>query len=275
MNKKLNISVIIRVFNRLDDLKICLETIRKHWLGANYFIIVVGNGKALGFDIDSSTQQLSDRCIQLDTNAGHLKGNSQLLQEGMKHIPADSDFTVILEADTWIFSDAVILKYTEKLKREKAVWASANWIEKYHSLALDFALMDSNFLKNNPQIFDFTVHAESFVCNYLRHSGNNYCYMTECMPVHIPSFMRRFYNPFKGRMRSFTIPQMVTHHIEDLPKGMEDKKLQANIMLNRAEFPTPLNSDLKTAHCKLRMIEILMKITPRSRWIKAQKERKL
>jgi len=275
MNKKLNISVIIRVFNRLDDLKICLETIRKHWLGANYFVIVVGNGKAFGHQIESSTQQLADKCIQLESNAGHLKGNSQLLQEGLKHLPDNSDFNVILEADTWIFSDAVILKYAEKLKSEKMVWASANWIEKYHSLALDFALIDSSFLKNNPQIFDFTVHAESFVSNYLRHSNNKYCYITECMPVHIPSFMRRFYNPFKGRMRSFTAPQMVTHHIEDLPNGMEDKKLQANIMLNRVEFPSNQSSNFKIAHLKLKIIEFLMKITPRSRWIKAQKERKL
>lgn len=275
MSHPLRITVIVRVFDRLDDLHICLDVLRRHWTNAEYHVIVVSNGKADGFTVPPATAALAGRVIELERNAGHLRGNAQLLQEGIRHLPADSEFTVILEADTWIFSDAIVLRYCEHMRRKNAVWASAEWIEKNHSLALDFALIDSRWLSANPGVFDFSVHAEAFVCNYLRRTRAAYLFVEECMPVHVPRAVRWLYNPFHGRMRCFTAARMVTHHVEDLPDGMEGKQTQANITLNRREFPVRPEIRLAAEHRKLRMIEFLVKIAPRSRWLKAKRERSL
>ncbi len=79
----MNITILIRVYDRLEDLKICIEAIRKHWNLNEYYILVVSNGKAGGFLIPENIKKISDKVIELPTNSGHIKGNSQLLSRGI------------------------------------------------------------------------------------------------------------------------------------------------------------------------------------------------
>lgn len=268
----MKICVLIRVYNRLTDLYENLEVIRSCWNLNDYFVIVIANGKDSGFVLTEKTE-LIDKLVYLDQNSGHLSGNSQLLLEGIKHIPQDCDFTVLLEADTWIFDDKIIDKYINLLQKNSAVWASSEWLEKYFSLGLDFAVVKTEILKAHPEIFRFEKHAESFVCNFLIRNKMKYIYIKEMMPVHIPKLMRHFYNPFGGRNRSFIKGKMTTHHLEDLKNGLEDKKKIANIMLGYHKYPNGNLLIIKLGNMFLNLIRILTIIMPRSKWIKAKKMR--
>jgi glycosyltransferase involved in cell wall biosynthesis len=271
----MNINVIVRVYDRLQDLEICLATIRRYWTRHHYEIILVSNGLKDGYRIPESCRKKVDKTFELETNAGHRRGNSQLLLAGMNGLKEENGYTIILEADTWIFSDKLIDTYIGKMEKEGAVWASAEWIEKYHSLALDFAIARTAFIKDNPALFDFTVHAESHVCNYLRGLGQKYLFITECMPTHLPNLVRCFYNRFEGRNRSFIRALMITHHLEDLPGGLEEKKALANVALGRKEFEVQSQGQraIRMGNLILRIFEFFVKIAPRSRWIKAKEER--
>jgi hypothetical protein len=90
------------------------------------------------------------------------------------------------------------------------------------------------------------------------------------MPTHVPKMMRYFYNPFGGRNRSFCKAKMVTHHLEDLKHGLNEKKVLSNCMLNDFEFETPFQIKVKIEHLKLQLLELIMKIAPRSKWIKSK-----
>lgn len=171
---KAKISILIRVYDRLEDLNYNLKIIRDTWKLFDYYIIVVSNGKSNGFNILQESIPLIDKLVILEENAGHRKGNSQLLLEGIKYIPDDSDLTLILEADTWVYSDKIILKYSELLNQNKdIVWASADWYDKYHALATDIALIKSQFIKETPELFDFDLFPECHVCNVVIASKNS------------------------------------------------------------------------------------------------------
>ena len=258
----------------MEDLKVCLSVIRKFWKSNPYHVLVMSNGLADGHVVPPECSALADETIEVPTNPGHLKGNAELLKEGIARVASDCDHVILLEADTWIFTDRIINKYLKRLREEKAVWASAEWIEKYNSLGLDFVIADQHFLRANPKIFDFTEHAECYVCNYLRTHSAKYLFVKECMPTHLPKVVRRFYNPFGGRNRSFSRALMVTHHIEDLSGGLAEKKALANIVLGRMEFETPLHINIKKDKLKLRLAETIAKLAPRSKWIKPKKARK-
>jgi len=176
--------------------------------------------------------------VELTHNAGHLSGNAQLILAGLPHIPASCRYTVLLEADTWVFSDALVQAYARRLAAGSAVWASAEWIEKHWSLGLDFALAETAYLQAHPEVFHFTTDAESWVCNRLRDEGRRFLYLTENMPVHQPKFLKFFGRHHGGRFRSFPRAGMVTHHVEDLPHGLETKQYLANVCLGRRDFPS-------------------------------------
>ncbi|MBD3232461.1 MAG: hypothetical protein GF315_01915 [candidate division Zixibacteria bacterium] len=267
--------VFIRVCHRMEDLRILVDIIRKHWTNGSYFILIASNGKSLGYDIPPEVKNSVDKTVELQDNLGHKAGDGMLLQSGLQFIPDSCEYTILLQADTWIFDDGLISKYIEKLKKTSSVWASAEWIEKYWSLAVDFAIVNTSFLKSSPDILNFTEHPESSVCNYLLDNSQNFIYINECMPVHRPNIMKGFYNAYGGRFRSFPEAKMVTHHIEDLPDGIEDKKLLANICLNRDVFDVESRVNIATEHKKLRMVMKLASILPRSRWFNKKKRRNL
>lgn len=231
----MKITVLIRVYDRLEDLKQNLQIIRNTWTQNDYYIIVVSNGKSNGFHIDADCYSLIDKLVILEENAGHRKGNSQLLLEGIKYIPDYTAFTLILEADTWVYQDTLITKYTNLLAaHKKKVWASADWYDKYYALATDFAIIKTDFVKQHPELFDFDLFPECHVCNIVHNSGREFIWITENMPVHIPSYVPFGYpyvpNIKEKRFYVFPKSRTVTHHIEFLKHGIEDKKRYFNIV---------------------------------------------
>lgn len=233
---KEKIALLIRVYDRVEDLKYNLEIIRKSWTNADYYIIVVSNGYPNGFVIDESSKQYIDKLVILEQNAGHKKGNSQLLLEGIKYIPADCKYTIILEADTWIYTDQVILKYANLMnKRSEVVWCSADWYDKDYALATDIAIIKSDFIIQNPGLFDFELYPESHIANFLRDHNGKFEWIRENMPVHIPSYVPKYpyiNDPSNKRFYIFPKAKMVTHHIEFLKGGMDQKKRYFNIVVD-------------------------------------------
>ncbi len=219
------IIVIIRVYDRIEDLKYCLQVIRKTWLANDYNICVVSNGKSAGYTITEDILEYADRSIILENNIGHLKGNSQLLLAGFDNVEISSyDYCVILEADTWLYTDKIITKYTEQMENTGAVWASAQWYDRFYSLATDFAIIKADFLSDNRAIFDFSTFPECYVCNYLLDNGYKYITIKENENVHIPGYLKAWPFTYKGRFCVFPRSRMITHHIEHLNGGMLEKK---------------------------------------------------
>lgn len=233
----MKIAVLIRVYDRIEDLKYNLQIIRDTWKSNDYYIIVVSNGKHKGYEVAPESLKLIDQFVLLEHNAGHRKGNSQLLMEGMKFIPDDCDFTLILEADTWLYGDVIITKYAHLLsKAQDVVWASADWYDKYYALATDIALIKTNYIKKNPGIFDFELFPECHIANFLRDTNVGFMWITENMPVHVPGYVRFAYpyvpNIKERRFYVFPKSKMATHHIEYLKGGMAQKKRYFNILAN-------------------------------------------
>ena len=232
MATKIKIAVLIRVYDRVEDLGYNLKIISDTWKENDYYVIVVSNGKSKGYDIDPSLHKYIDKFVILETNEGHLKGNSQLLRDGAKYIPADCNFTLILEADTWLYGDSLISKYADILAKSDIVWASADWYDKYIAVATDFALIKSGYIKNNPNLFEFGLYPECYISNYMRDHGDKSVWITENMPVHVPSYAFKYPYVHNHERRFYAFPKakMVTHHIEYLKGGMKQKKEYFNII---------------------------------------------
>ncbi|MDR1810575.1 MAG: hypothetical protein LBR34_09285 [Prevotella sp.] len=234
------VAILIRVYDRIEDLKYNLQIIVDTWRRYDYYIIVVGNGYRDGYAIDNESKKFIDRLIMLDENVGHRKGNSQLLQEGVRYIPRDCEYTVILEADTWMYKDKLIKEYIDEMEDvPEIVWASADWYDKQYGLATDFAIIKTDFIRKHPRLFDFERYPECYIANYLRDANAQFVWIAENMPVHVPSYvlMYPYVNDRKER-RFFVFPQskMVTHHVEFLRKGMAQKKRYFNIVSNSDYF---------------------------------------
>lgn len=229
---KEKICVIIRVYNRIQDIEYNLEIIRKTWTINNYYVIVSCNGEQDGYLMTEKIQSLSDKIVRYDGNSGHLQGNSLLLLQALPYIPSDCEFTLLLEADTWLYQDKLICKYIEKLRIRNAVWASAKWYDRFYSLATDFAIVNTDFLEKNKSVLEFGIYPETYVASYLRNVGAVWVYITENMPVFIPSYMRSFPYAPRGRFYVYPFSNMVTHHVEHYVLGMKNKKKNFNALSN-------------------------------------------
>ncbi|MBF0575414.1 glycosyltransferase [Dysgonomonas sp. GY617] len=233
---KRRVAILIRVYDRIEDLKYNLQIIRRTWTEFDYHIIVISNGYPDGYRINAESVSLIDNLIVLEHNAGHKKGNSQLLIEGQKYIPVDCDYTVILEADTWMYTDRTVKEYVEFMEEASSVvWSSADWYDKDYALAVDFAVIKSDFIRQNPKLFDFEIYPECYIANYLRDANVRFKWITENMPVHVPSYVSRYpYVDDSTQRRFYVFPKskMVTHHIEFLKGGMPQKKRYFNTVAN-------------------------------------------
>lgn len=235
----MKIAILIRVYNRIEDLKHNLQIIKDTWKQNEYYIIVISNGAEKGYFVDDSSKDKIDKLVVLDKNSGHMSGSNQLLNEGVKHIPTDCKYTLILEADTWLYGDSIITKYTNILANSDSVWASANWYDKYHALAVDYAIMDSEYIKKNTQLFDFGDFPECYIANCLRDTNSNFTLITENMPVHVPSYVAKYPYVNNKHRRFYVFPKakMATHHIEELKDGFATKKRYFNIVSGYNYFP--------------------------------------
>jgi hypothetical protein len=230
------ICVLIRVYNRVEDLKYCIDIIRDSWNQHQYFIMVVFNGRGDGYLIDEETLGKIDLLLEIENNIGHFSGNSQLLLAGLPLIPADCQYTIILEADTWIYGDSLIQKYVSKMGEHGAVWASAQFFRYTLNLATDFAIIQTAFVKLHPDIFQFDRTPEYYVAKYIKDIGEKFIYITENMPVNLPRYVKKY--PFAPTGRFFTFPagKMVTHHVETLANGMTEKKFYFNLATDTNYF---------------------------------------
>ena len=269
MRKK--VSVIIRVYDRIDDLEHNLHIISQLWTKHDYHITVVFNGQEAGYTLTKTIIENSSYIINLEKNAGHLKGNSQLILEAHKQT-IESDFTILLEADTWLMNDTIIDTYINKLSSNDAVWASSEWVEARWSLGLDFILMKSSFFKQEGQsLFTFEKRPEMSICETLLEKQFPFIYITELMPVHRPSLLKSIYNADGGRIRLFPRAYALTHHIENLKGGMNEKLYLADIMLAKPFFTNSSSIHLRIQNIKYRFIEFILRFTPRSTWFKKKR----
>jgi hypothetical protein len=266
------VAVLVRVHHRMADLEICVRTIRRRWTDRAYEVLVVSNGTAVGIPVPDAVRRDAD-VVEVAANPGHLAGNALLLREGLSRLSGRTTHVVLLEADTWLFSDLLVSRYLERMTGEGAVWASAAWLDRYDSLALDFAVADIAFLREHPRIFAFDQHPESHVAEVLDQVGGRYLWIEELMPVHVPRILRRLIPDGKGRFRSFPEGPMVTHHVEDLPGGLLQKMQEANIATGRMEFDVAMNVDPARARQKLVRLRRLARLAPRSAWVRRRRRR--
>lgn len=267
----MKVAILIRVYNRVEDLKHNLQIISDTWKENDYYTIVVSNGKSNGYEVTPDSLPLIDKMVILEENAGHRRGNSQLLMEGIKYIPSDCKYTLILEADTWMYGDRIISKYTSLLdKSDFAVWASADWYDKYYALATDFAIIKTQYIIKNPGIFDFELFPECHISNFLRDTNAGYLWIKENMPVHVPSYVKYKYpyipNIKEGRFYVFPKSKTVTHHIEYLKGGMEQKKRYFNIIANDDYFTDIKSNNKSWNRLKMRFWIGLSKLLVKRSW---------
>jgi hypothetical protein len=138
--------------------------------------------------------------------------------------------------------DTVISKYIKLLSEDNdTVWASADWYDKYYALATDFAVIKTDYIRDNPGIFDFELYPECHIANHLRDTNRKFIWIRENMPVHVPSYVKYKYpyvpNIKEGRFYVFPKSKTATHHIEYLKGGMEQKKRYFNILADTDFFP--------------------------------------
>lgn len=270
---KKNIAVIIRVYDRIEDLKYNVQIINDLWKEHNYKIFIVFNGKSNGYILDSFIENKVEKIITLDENAGHLEGNSQLLLEGMKYINLNLyDNLIILEADTWIMGDKLITKYIDKLNYRNAVWASSEWVENRYSVGVDFAIIDAKFISEHyKNMFKFTTMAEMWMAEYMLSISAKFIFIKELMPVHRPSLIKAIYNADGGRIRVFPFGNMVTHHIENLNGGLEKKKELADIVYKNNYFTNNPILKININHFLYKLLNYSLMFIPKSSWIKNKK----
>ena len=213
--------------------------------------------------------------IELSGNPGHKHGASLLLTNSINAIPDEYEYLVILEADTWLLSDNILNKYVNRLDENKdAVWAGANWIDKYHSTALDFAIIRLNFIKRHLNLLEFSANdsIESRLYTDIHRLGKKVIEIEEAYPVHLPKAMPVSIQAWGRRRRVFPGVPMVTHHIEDLKGGIEEKKDIANKTIGHKIFPASGSAlAVKLYRSTYRFYKAVLKITPKSRWVKGRR----
>jgi hypothetical protein len=260
------VCIIIRIYNRVEDLGYCIDIIHDTWKLLDYYIIVVANGSSNGFVVDNNIKDKADKFVDIKFNAGHYKGNAQLLQEALPQIPEDCEYTVLLEADTWLYGDIIIKKYIEKLDAAGAVWASSQFFTYALNLATDFAVVKSEFLKSHPGVIDFEGLAEYHVAHFLKKRGFTFIYMDEIKPVNLPKYIRWFPYAPAGRFNIFPKAKMVTHHTEELSGGMNQKKAYFNAIAGNDYFDIKIKKPAKNLIRGLSIAVAVSYIFPHKGW---------
>jgi hypothetical protein len=264
----MDVCVLVRVHSRMADLEVCLRAIRGHWHRHSYRVIVLSTGRHDGFAVPPSVAAAGVDIVEIDQNPGHVAGTSLLLQEGVAHVPEGCRYTILLEADTWVHDDEVLDAYISRMNDGGAVWASAEWVEKLGSLAIDCAIVQSAFLRGHPGLITFSSRAELHVARYMAGARAPVLRVPEHMPVHVPRVLRRLVPAPQGRFRCFPAGAMVTHHVEDLAGGIAEKQRWANATLGRMEYDVPGCEHLARDHRRLVWLQRLARIVPRSSWIR-------
>lgn len=227
----MNISVVFRVYNRLADVEANLALARKFWTRHNYEFLVVTNGS-----LPAHLGARFDKCVQVVENRGHILGAKDLLTTAFPHIRPESDYVIFVEADFWLLDDRLIDRCVAQMRERGLVFMASNWIASRHSLACDFCIVENKIWEQWPDLFDFPSNPEQWLGCYCVNHGLSYAFIRELCPVHVPTCLQWLVHTPHSRFRIFPKGPALTHHIEDLPQGMETKKGYANSLAPGA-FP--------------------------------------
>lgn len=268
------IPVLIRVFDRMSDLECNVAVIRRCWQDRKYPIFIVSNGSKLGFGVPESVRNDAE-IIELSENPGHFHGASQLLMTGISAVPLQYKYLVILEADTWLLSDRILRKYIDTMEKDNdVVICAANWIDKYHSTAIDCAIIRLSFFRQHLELFDFGNgdSIESRLYSDVIGFGKKVVTIKEAYPTVLPKAMPFNVQADGRRRRVFPRMPMVTHHIENLSGGVEEKKIIADKTAGKSIFASSRGRvELMCCPMMYRLYEWILIITPKSRWFKGRK----
>jgi len=258
----------------MEDLALNIEVILSQWKRGVYPIYAAFNGHTAGIRLPE-TALTHAKIIQVDDNPGHKGGALRLLLEGLTALPTECEFAVTLEADSWLLDDAIISKYLGIMKSESGiVWAAGNWVDKHHSLAVDFALVRLSFIREFHHLIAFTDHIESRLYTLIQSLGFKSLIIKEVNPTHIPKAMPLVLQASGRRRRAFPRGPMVTHHIEDLPGGMAEKRRIANRTAGKVIFAGEFSESALTialCHYGYLAYEKLLALVPKSRWMRGRK----
>ncbi len=236
-----NIAVVIRTYSRISDTVELVKIIKDLWKKHNYTLFIAHNGKKDGFILPQEVLEYAE-IIEVENNLGHRTGAKSLVNVGYSHIKNLNNFDYILfiESDFWLLDDNIIHK---AIQADKDISTSI-WIEKRQSLGVDFFLVKKYFIDAYPNLLDWQASPETDMRDAFRLSKGSLYIFNELRPIHAPSLMRKtmkslFKNTYYegGRFRLFLDAPALTHHIEDLEKGMETKKNLANTLLGKKYFP--------------------------------------
>lgn len=261
------VSIAIRVYNRLADLECIVDVIKNTWKGNEYDIYIISNGENNGYKVSKKVEMSVYKIVRLCKNTGHQSGSSQLLLAFWDNLNFKKyDYSIIIEADTWMFGDKIICKYIKKMNETpSAVYAAAKWYDKYYSLATDFAIIRTSFLKDNRDLFRFNDKAECHMANYVKDSGKKFIYIRENMLPHPPTYIKSYPYTQKGRIVCFPLSKMVTHHIEMLNGGLDEKKRLFNVVSN-SEFFKNINKPKRFEKLRIVFFFCLSKFFIRRTW---------
>ena len=247
VSERENVAVIMRLYSRLLDAEGLVRIINTTWTRHNYTLFVAHNGAGDGF-VASDALRAAGHYVPVATNAGHIGGATALVQAGYRAARACGDFSAYLfiEADFWLVGDALIDEALSSMRREERPVASTIWVERNHSLAVDFLLMDGAFLRDNPELLDWDDHPEQYLSARLYPDR---VHIIECLrPTHVPGLLRLMI-PFgartsvKGRFRLFPKAPALTHHLENLSanplRAIAIKRGLANTLAGRRVFDDP------------------------------------
>ncbi len=235
-----NIAVIIRVFSRVQDTKCLVEIIKKKWTTHNYTLFVAFNGASAGHKLDDYVYE-NAQVLEVNNNSGHRTGARDLVQNAYNHIKNDNNFDYLLfvESDFWLLDERLIL---EGIESDKDL-ATTIWIEQRSSLAVDFFLLKKQALATHTELLNWQDSPETDFRNAVRNAGLSVHVFNALRSIHAPSSMKKILkNSFKpcfyegGRFRIFEKAKVVTHHIEDLESGLDEKKSIANSVLQEDFF---------------------------------------
>lgn len=269
MKKK--VAVIIRVFSRIEDALGLIHIIRTQWKSHEYTLFVTHNGKESGFVFPENS--LDDvNLIEVKENSGHRTGAKDLLLASFDYLDADFDFIAFIESDFWLLNEGLML---EAIEANKDI-ASTIWVESRKSIAVDFFVVKPDFILKHKALFDWDVRSpETSFGQYLReHKAEMYIFQT-LRPIHAPSSMRGSlkFLPFGssyegGRFRLFEEAKVLSHHVEELEKGIRTKRTLANKLAQKEIFSVEkVDTSYKLALFE-KNIQKIARFFPQSAWFK-------
>ena len=265
------IAVVVRVYDRMADLDVALDLIRRRWTRRPVHVIVASNGLTAGHAVSDAARGRADQVVEIADNPGREAGAARLILDGVARVPAGIRHVVLLESDAWVLDDRVLDRHLTAMERSGAAWTSARWIERWSTRALDLALADVRALRAHPGWLD-GPELEARVAGGLADAGLVASDLLEAMPVHRPRLLARL--GLGSRRHCFPALPMVTHHVEDLRGGIVEKMAIANACAGTRVFDVADAGD-RWRRGRIALDEFVSRIAPRSSWWTRPRRRRL